>query len=137
MKRRIRVRGQVKDFLQRLAPEPRRRIKLALRALESERGERLALRERLAGYHRLRVGAYRVIFRYLPGRVSECVFAEGRSLVYQLFEREMLERLRHEDRSRSASGEPAAEEAPAKYRATRLRRNPGKTPARMPHKNKA
>jgi mRNA-degrading endonuclease RelE of RelBE toxin-antitoxin system len=113
MKRRIQLRAQVKDFLDRLPPEPRRRLKLALRALEGERGDRTALRERLAGYQRLRVGGYRVIYRYLPGGVTECVFAERRSLVYQLFEREMLDRLRHEYRGRSPPDEFAVdEEAP-------------------------
>jgi mRNA interferase RelE/StbE len=119
MKRRVQVRGQVKDFLDRLAPEPRRRLKFALRALESENGDRLALRERLAGYHRLRVGGYRVIFRYRPGQVTECVFAEERSLVYQLFEREVLERLRHEDQDRLGRDQFRIEEAPTKYRTRR------------------
>jgi len=128
MKRRIQLRAQVKDFLDRLPPEPRRRLKLALRALENERGDQTALREGLAGYQRLRVGGYRVIFRYLPGGVTECVFAERRSLVYQLFEREMLERLRHEDRNRSGPDEFAVEEeAPARYGPTR---RPGRKPVR-------
>lgn len=122
MNRRVQVRGQVKDFLERLAPEPRRRLKLALRALGDERGDRLALRERLTGFHRLRVGGYRIIFRYLPGSVTECVFAEERSLVYQLFEREVLERLRREDQDRRGRDESAIEEAPAKYGTKRKRR---------------
>jgi mRNA-degrading endonuclease RelE of RelBE toxin-antitoxin system len=88
----------MKVFVDRLAPESRRKIKLALRGLEAGRGYCLPLRERLAGYHRLRVGGYRIVFRYLPGRVVECVFAEERSLVYHLFEREILERLRHEEK---------------------------------------
>ena len=120
MKRRIQLRAQVKDFMDRLAPEPRRRLKLALRSLESDRGDRTTLREGLAGYQRLRVGGYRVIFRYLPGGVTECVFAERRSLVYQLFEREMLERLRHEERGRFGLDEyTVEEEAPARYRPKR------------------
>jgi mRNA interferase RelE/StbE len=116
MKYHVQIRAQVKDFLEALAPEPRRRLKLAIRTLESESGDRLALRERLAGYYRLRVGGYRLIFRYLPGRVIECVFAKERSLVYHLFEREMLERLRHEDHSQPDGGDSAVEESPGKYR---------------------
>jgi mRNA-degrading endonuclease RelE of RelBE toxin-antitoxin system len=54
------------------------------------------LKEALSGYHRLRVGGYRLVYRYLPGRVIECVFAEERSLIYRLFERDFLKRLRHE-----------------------------------------
>lgn len=105
------------DFLERLAPEPRRRIKLALRALADGNGDRHALREHLGGYNRLRIGGYRVIFRHLPGNVIECVFAEVRSFVYELFEREMLERLRREDVGGSGRGESKMEESQSKYRA--------------------
>lgn len=96
MRYKVRVREQVKAFVETLAPESRRRIRAGLRKLEIERGDCIALKERLAGCHRLRIGGYRVIFRYLPGKVIECVFAESRSLVYHLFEREVLSRLRHE-----------------------------------------
>ena len=106
MKHRIQLRQQVKDFMEALAPEPRRRLKLAIRGLDGGQGERLALRERLAGYNRLRVGGYRVIYRHLPGRVIECVFAEQRSLVYHLFEREMLEHLRRESDGRRPTRGP-------------------------------
>ena len=54
------------------------------------------MRESLSGYHRLRVGCYRVVHRYLPDRVIECVFAEERSLIYHLFEQDFLKHLRHE-----------------------------------------
>jgi mRNA-degrading endonuclease RelE of RelBE toxin-antitoxin system len=94
MSYRVQVREQVKTFTATLSPESRRRLRLGLRGLETERGDRLALKEKLAGYHRLRVGGYRVVFRYLPGKVIECVVAEERSLVYDLFERDLLERLR-------------------------------------------
>jgi len=96
MRYRVQVREQVKRFVDTLAPESRKRIRLATRGLETERGNRLPLKEKLAGYHRLRVGGYRVVFRYLPGKVIECVFAEERSLVYDLFEQDFLKRLRHE-----------------------------------------
>jgi len=122
MKYRVQVRSQVKDFLDTLATAPRRRLKIAIRALEVESGDRLALRERLAGYYRLRIGGYRLIFRYLPGRVIECVFANERSLIYHLFEREMLERLRHEDYGVSAGGDPTTEETPGKYRRTSVKK---------------
>jgi len=119
MKPSVRIREQVKTFLEQLAPEPRRRLKLALRALADGDGDTLALREKLSGYHRLRIGGYRVIFRYLPGGVIECVYAESRSLVYKLFEQEMLERLRHEKRGSATTGESVVEEPPAKYSAGR------------------
>jgi mRNA-degrading endonuclease RelE of RelBE toxin-antitoxin system len=96
MKYKVQVREQVKAFLDTLAPESRKRIRSGLRGLGTERGDCVPLKERLAGYHRLRIGGYRVIYRYHPGKVIECVFAESRSLVYHLFEREVLNRLRHE-----------------------------------------
>ncbi|MGA2691046.1 MAG: cytotoxic translational repressor of toxin-antitoxin stability system [Opitutaceae bacterium] len=96
MKYRVQVREQVKAFIETLGPESRRKIRLSLRGLESERGDCLPLKEALSGYHRLRVGGNRVVFRYLPGRVIECVFAEERSLIYHLFEKDFLKRLRHD-----------------------------------------
>jgi mRNA-degrading endonuclease RelE of RelBE toxin-antitoxin system len=96
VKYKIQVREQVKAFIDTLAPDSRKRIRLGLHGLESEHGDCMPLRERLAGYHRLRIGGHRILFRYLPGRVIECVFAESRSLVYHLFERDVLKHLRHE-----------------------------------------
>ena len=54
------------------------------------RGDIKALEAPLDGYCRLRVGGYRVIFAYGQRGVIECIFAEQRSLVYEL----LLERLR-------------------------------------------
>ena len=96
MSYRVQVRTQVRQFMATLGPESRSRITRALCALESEEGDRLALKEALCGSHRLRVGPYRVVYRYLPGKIIECVFAEERSLIYHLFERDFLKRLRHE-----------------------------------------
>jgi mRNA-degrading endonuclease RelE of RelBE toxin-antitoxin system len=98
MSHHVEAREQVKKFIETLAPESRRRLRLGLRGLQSERGDRLALKEKLAGYHRLRIGGYRVVFRYLPGKRIECVFAEERSLVYDLFERDLLKHLRTGDK---------------------------------------
>ena len=122
MNYRVHVREQVKRFLESLAPAPKRRLKLAMKALEHERGDCLALREQLTGYHRLRVGGHRIIYRYLPGRAIECVFVEERSLIYQLFEREVLEKLRHEGPAGAADDERRVEEAEAKYRSQPRRR---------------
>ena len=85
----VKVREQVWNFHSRLGPEQRRAIKCALNELSKGRGDIRPLRERLEGYYRLRVGAYRIIFRYLPGRVIECVYINTRSLVYDVFESEL------------------------------------------------
>jgi mRNA-degrading endonuclease RelE of RelBE toxin-antitoxin system len=108
---RIQMREQVWQFLEKLGPDSRRRLKLAIKGLGAERGDRLALRERLSGYHRLKAGRYRIVYRHLSGRVIECVFAEERSVVYTIFEREMMAHLRHEQ----AGGGFDANEDPSAY----------------------
>ena len=96
MKFKVQVRDQVKEFIDTLAPDSRKKIGAGLRGLETERGDCMALKEKLAGYHRLRIGGYRALYRYLPGKVIECVFAENRSLIYHLFQRDVLKHLRHQ-----------------------------------------
>lgn len=64
-------------------------LKRAILALAEERGDIRALTDELAGFHRLRVGRFRVVFRYLPGRVIDCVYAEERKLIYEVFEAEL------------------------------------------------
>ena len=98
MKYNVQVREQVKRFIDTLAPESRRKIRLSLRGLETERGDCLPLREKFSGYHRMRVGGYRIVYRYQPGKTIECVYAEERSLVYQLFEQDFLKHLRKESK---------------------------------------
>jgi mRNA interferase RelE/StbE len=86
---RVRVRPQVWEFASSLGLEHRRAFKRAVLALNQERGDIRPLGDELAGFHRLRVSRYRVIFLYQPGRIIECVFAEERKLVYEIFEAEM------------------------------------------------
>ena len=47
----------------------------------------------MEGYHRLRVGPYRIVFSYGERQRIECVFAERRSLVYEVFARVLAEQL--------------------------------------------
>lgn len=85
---RIDVSSHVAGFLRGLAPEPRRVIRLALRDLGEGRGDILALEHPLDGFYRLRVGRYRVIFRYAAVRgtsVIRCEYAQRRELVYETF----------------------------------------------------
>lgn len=91
----VEVTDQVVTFVRALPPEPRRRIRLALRHLAGERGDIRVLEGPLSGYSRLRVGPYRLIF----ARVAEvgksacilCLFAERRDTVYAVFS-DMLKR---------------------------------------------
>jgi mRNA-degrading endonuclease RelE of RelBE toxin-antitoxin system len=89
METRVELSEQVVRFVARQAPEPRRVLRTALRGLARERGDIRALEGPLKEYYRLRVGGYRVIFKYRLSpkrRCLQCIFAERRSAVYELFE---------------------------------------------------
>ena len=92
----VKVRPQVWAFATTLGLEHRRAFKRAVVGLAEEKGEIKALGDKLSGYYRLKVSRFRVIFRYTPGRVIECVFAEERKLIYEIFESEMSRILRDE-----------------------------------------
>lgn len=94
MSYRVRVEKQVLDFIATLGMEHRRSLKKALKILENETGDIKALGDELDGYHRLRVGPYRILFRYRPGKIIECVYMNRRALVYEVFERELIDKLR-------------------------------------------
>jgi mRNA interferase RelE/StbE len=99
MRTRVEIADPVRDFVRALAPEPRRAVRLALHALEKEHGDIKPLEGELSGYYRLRVGSYRVIFRSgveRGTRVLRCVFAEHRSVVYELFIEEVRRMLAEE-----------------------------------------
>lgn len=89
----VRIAPQVADFVRRLAPDPRRRFRQALRDLEKGKGDIRALEGPLQDYCRLRVGPYRVILSYGAPRTIDCGFAERRNLVYEVFGDAMMERL--------------------------------------------
>jgi mRNA-degrading endonuclease RelE of RelBE toxin-antitoxin system len=82
---RVELSAQVLDFVRRLPPEPRRRLRMALRGLGKEKGDIKRLEAPLDGYCRLRVDGYRVIIHYAPARIIQCIFAERRSVVYEVF----------------------------------------------------
>ena len=92
MSRVVRPAVQITTFARRLAPEPRRAIKQALQDLREERGDIRALDENLAGYYRVRVGRYRIIFAYAHDGAIEALFIGERSLVYELFEAEFIKK---------------------------------------------
>ena len=94
MSRIVRPPTQVIAFARRLAPEPRRAIKRALQDLREEKGDFRALEAALSGYYRLRVGKHRVIFVYASDGAIEAIFLEERSLVYEVFENDFINRLR-------------------------------------------
>ena len=84
----VNLAAQVVDFFGQLAPEPRKKLRLALRRLEQEKGDIKSLEGKLTGYQRLRSGSHRVVFarKVRNGRPEiDCVFAEHRALVYEVF----------------------------------------------------
>jgi mRNA-degrading endonuclease RelE of RelBE toxin-antitoxin system len=81
----VRISAQVEDFVRRLPPEPRTRLRQALKAVARGKGDIKPLEGPLDDYCRLRVNRYRVIFAYGPGGVVQCAFAERRSIVYEVF----------------------------------------------------
>ena len=94
MKPLLRPSRQVIEFVGRLAPEPRRAMKHALANLREGHGDIKALESKLAGYHRLRVGKYRIIFQYARDGAIEAIFIEERALVYDVFEAELVKKLK-------------------------------------------
>src|SRR2546427_8995155 len=87
MTTRVKVASQVQQFVKALAPEPRCRLTLAIKALAQDRGDLKPLEGRLEGYSRLRIAGYRVIFAQRAERgqrIVDCVFAENRAVGYEL-----------------------------------------------------
>jgi mRNA interferase RelE/StbE len=94
MSRLVRPSLQVIAFASRLAPEPRRAVKLALTALRNERGDVCAQEGNLSGYYRLRIGRQRIVFSYAPDGAIEPVFIEEPQLVFEVFEAQFIKRLK-------------------------------------------
>jgi len=106
MRTRVRVESQVESFVRSLAPEPRRRLTIAIKALAHDRGDVQRLEGKLEGYSRLRVAGHRVIFCETTERgerVIDCVFAEKRAIVYDLLVRLLSESIGSSGSSRSGS----------------------------------
>ena len=96
MRTNVRVTPQVESFVKSLAPEPRGRLTHAIKALAKDQGDRKQLEGKLQGYLRLRVAGYRVICRARAEkgeRFLDCIFAENRAVVYELFLRLLSEGL--------------------------------------------
>ncbi len=94
MRTKIRVATQVEAFVKSLAPDPRRRLRLAIKGLADGRGDIKSLEGNLAGYCRLSVTGYRVIYKERAergARILDCVFAERRALIYEIFARLIVE----------------------------------------------
>jgi mRNA interferase RelE/StbE len=74
----------IQGRLRTLHPDHRKEIRTALRELARGRGDIKELAGRLSGFYRLRIGRYRIVYRYRDKHV-EAIFLEQRSIVYELF----------------------------------------------------
>lgn len=96
MRTSVKVETQVEAFVKSLAPEPRHKLTQAIKALADDQGDRKRLEGKLEGYLRLRVTGCRVIYkeRFEKGqRIIDFIFAENRSVIYELFIRLLSEGL--------------------------------------------
>src|SRR5437762_7109012 len=88
---------QVQNFVASLAPEPKKKLRAAIRELARSKGDIRPLVDDLVGYQRLRVGEFRVIYREAVERgvaVRKCLFAERRDVVYEIFRTMVLDDVR-------------------------------------------
>ena len=90
---RIKLSEQMVHFVRSLAPEPRRKMRLAFKALAKGRGDIKVLEGAPTNYSRLRVASYRVILFYRDANEIECIFAERRSIINEIFEEALRQRL--------------------------------------------
>jgi mRNA interferase RelE/StbE len=96
MKAKVELADQVLEFLRRLAPNPRKAVRAGLHGLEEGRGDLKALEGDLAGYWRLRITKYRIIFSYATRAgqpVAQCVYAAERGIVYEIFSEQLRQQL--------------------------------------------
>lgn len=83
---------QVEHFIQSLAPEPKKSVRAAIKGIANHTSDVKHLEGDLSGWQRLRVQNFRIIFKeaWKDGtRTIDCVYANRRSVVYELF-RELL-----------------------------------------------
>jgi mRNA interferase RelE/StbE len=76
---------QVAGWIRGLPPEPRRRVRTALRGLGNWKGDIKALQGELDGFYRLRVGGYRIVYRVMTGKMIQLEYADTRDVVYEAF----------------------------------------------------
>lgn len=86
----VRISQQVWEYLQVLAPGPRRKVRLGIRQLQQGLGDIVPLQGDLEGFYRLRIQSHRLIFRYVlenKKQMISCEFIAPRDIVYQFFSR--------------------------------------------------
>jgi mRNA interferase RelE/StbE len=94
LSRKVVIKEPLYAYLRRMAPEPRRAMRRALKVLCDEKGDVRSLNEPLEGYCRLRVGKYRIIFRCSGDGGMDALIAEERNLAYEVFQEQFIRQLR-------------------------------------------
>lgn len=89
----LKISDQVIAFVRKQAPERRKALRDGLDALARGKGDILPLEENLAGFWRLRIGRFRVVFDYENSTTIRCIFVEERRLVYEVFAAMLKEHL--------------------------------------------
>jgi mRNA-degrading endonuclease RelE of RelBE toxin-antitoxin system len=86
----------VYQFVKSRAPGPRQALRRAIKGLAAEQGDTKALEGRLAGWSRLRVSSYRVLYKETAERgvrLINCAYANHRSAVYERFQQLLADEL--------------------------------------------
>jgi mRNA-degrading endonuclease RelE of RelBE toxin-antitoxin system len=86
---RVRLGSQVTGFIGRLAPEPKRALRAALRGIAVGKSDIKLLEGKLSGVNRLRSGRIRIIYQERTVRGERqicCFYADYRASVYDVFE---------------------------------------------------
>lgn len=86
----VNVAHQVSEYIKRLAPDFRKRLRRAIRLLEEEKGDIKGLEDDLHRYYRVKVRSYRIIYAYRgtkrPGPPEiDVLFCEHLNTVYETF----------------------------------------------------
>ena len=87
------VSDQVVAFVRKQPPERKKTLRAGLDALAQGKGDILPLEENLAGFWRLRIGRFRVVFDYEDSATIRCLYIEERRLVYEVFASMLKEHL--------------------------------------------
>ncbi len=82
---RILASDQVAKWLINLPPEPKRRVRAALKGLERWQGDIKPLQGELEDFYRLRVGGYRIVYRLVSRSLVRLEYADTRDVVYEAF----------------------------------------------------
>ena len=82
----------VQRWLVALPPDTKKRVRAALRGLQTGRGDIKALSGELEGFCRLRIDGLRIVFSQHRGHIIRLEHADSRDVVYETFLKVLRER---------------------------------------------